>query len=328
MSIEAEKYFPFDLVAETLTRWGLAIEWREDGIAWPWRGGQGRSEMTFYPLNVTTTDGFDIVGGVQCRHLIGGFYVDPISPLEAATWNLSVSTSAVLPHTEKEPAAIFCRASIFADDKEVVESLYAPIITTEAYMQPQLFAAIAENWTGKGAAFFGLADADSLPPFTADEFLEIRDICHSRGIDASASATGSTIEFAWDPDAISSTRSALTGDAVADWAQHRTSLCTISADETHPYLGRGLLATLRLPLTFSSDEELVGMVTSLNRFEVKGVDMPPFFGAWCIGPMRTVAFVSFIPNEIFMPGLARSQFQWMGHRAHRIPRSFEDIFAP
>ena len=50
----------------------------------------------------------------------------------------------------------------------------------------------------------------------------------------------------------------------------------------HPLYGKGVRSTLELPFS-PDDPATVQMVNELNAWELSGSDLPPHFGAWCIG---------------------------------------------
>jgi hypothetical protein len=58
----------------------------------------------------------------------------------------------------------------------------------------------------------------------------------------------------------------------------------------------------------------------LNRYEVNGVDTPPFFGAWCSQPSSTtLSFVGFWPNCMYKRGTVANIASWCASRS-RIAR--------
>ena len=321
MTIAAEKYFPFDRVANVLTKWGKEIEWQRDGISW--RTSFGSSEMAFVPGDFTTLDGVHIAGHIETRHVLLGDNQESITPYGAALWNKYATLSALLPPTENHPAMVLARVSIFEGDSAAIHRLYTPIMVTEAYMQPMLFAAVAEGNSAQGPEYFNLTKAHDEPPYGEEDFRSVQEMCQSQGLCASAGSKAATVEFPWDLGAVSAALPLVEYDDNVDGRLSRTSLCKISTAQSHPHLGRGLLATLQLPLGFEDSEEIARIVTRLNEFEATSVDMPPFMGAWCIGPRETVSFAMFVPNELCFPGLPRNIVMWMGHRARRVPRRFE-----
>jgi hypothetical protein len=192
------------------------------------------------------------------------------------------------------------------------------MFATDAYIQPHLFETIVLQKPQRGPEYFSLSNAAINPPYNASDFEIAQEICASQGAFANAGVDLMTVEFPWDPGAISSLFDLLYGGSVVGNESRRTSLCQLTMRETHPNLGRGLLVTLQLPIGFANDEQLAAAVTKLNRIEYGCIDAVPFMGAWCIGPTHTPAFSTFLPNELCFPGLIRNFVWWMGHRAKRI----------
>ena len=87
----------------------------------------------------------------------------------------------------------------------------------------------------------------------------------------------------------------------------------------HPLYGKGLLATLELPMT-PDDAAHARMVNALNAWELSGADLPPLFGAWCIGSRQRPAYASFMPTQYCMqvPGLVINIAIWMMTRQARV----------
>lgn len=101
-------------------------------------------------------------------------------------------------------------------------------------------------------------------------------------------ATGFTAEFGLRHDAIS----AANGD-------HETALWQMKSDEPHPELGGGLFCLLQMPHQIENDERLHKVIQELNKMEIAPHDLPPHFGAWCIGQRgNNPAYVSFLPNVL------------------------------
>ena len=79
----------------------------------------------------------------------------------------------------------------------------------------------------------------------------------------------------------------------------KTNLLQIRIGE-HPLYGKGVHSTLELPMA-PDDPATVHMVNALNAWELSVADLPPHFGAWCIGN-RAPAYVSFMPTQFCIPG--------------------------
>jgi hypothetical protein len=97
-----------------------------------------------------------------------------------------------------------------------------------------------------------------------------------------------------------------------------TSLLQIVTDQPHSLYGNGVLIRLELPVPF---DEHTGpaLIDELNRWELSGADLPPLFGAWCLGP-RAPTFVTFLPNQycVGLPGLLQNFAVWSHGRHVRV----------
>lgn len=81
-----------------------------------------------------------------------------------------------------------------------------------------------------------------------------------------------------------------------------TALLQASCRETHPVLGRGLLLTLRLPLTVE-DEFGRELAVRLNAAEAREWSLISQLGGWCWdSDLKCPMFVSFIPEAAHRPG--------------------------
>jgi hypothetical protein len=83
----------------------------------------------------------------------------------------------------------------------------------------------------------------------------------------------------------------------------KTSLLQIRVAE-HPLYVKGVHSVLELPFP-PNNPASVRMVNELNAWELSGADLPPHFGAWCIGS-RAPAYVSFMPTQYCLPGLLQN----------------------
>jgi hypothetical protein len=142
------------------------------------------------------------------------------------------------------------------------------------------------------------------------------------GLIGSASEKHFTCEFPWDPGAASNLfrhqREHLleSGEYTSeelDRLSGRTVLFWMTSTEPHPFYGNGILCRLELPLPLDAANS-AGLVEQLNRWELRQPDLPPLYGAWCIGS-RAPTFVTFVPNQFCLPGLLQNLTMWSQQRA-------------
>jgi hypothetical protein len=107
------------------------------------------------------------------------------------------------------------------------------------------------------------------------------------------------------------------GEISAATGHHRTALWQLRADEPHPEMGGGLFCILQLPHQVSDKSKLTKIIVQLNQMEMSAHDLPPHFGAWCVGRMGdNPAYVSFLPNVLHsVDGIAVNFSIWANARA-------------
>jgi hypothetical protein len=97
-----------------------------------------------------------------------------------------------------------------------------------------------------------------------------------------------------------------------------TALVRLFATEKHPQLGNGLLATLQLPMV-DDDLTMAKEAAELNFLEAVSWTNFPQLGCWHTnqnrGNQEGLAFSLFIPNALYMPGLASRTAAWFFQRA-------------
>lgn len=314
--------FPIGEIRRHLTSWGCKIRDTDSGIVWENRWGQ--SEIEVKPLSATALDGSQLVGTVSFTHTFGPEIAGQLDAGKAAIWNQAASLSALMPLKEKGGFRLVSRATLYAGNEGAWSRIYAPLICTEAYMQP---AAIIAGATAAsvGPDYFGLSNGGAPPPYGDADFQSAQGVCQEHGLFATASERGLTVEFPWDRGAVSAS-AGLFGYAGADNAGNgklsrmagKTFLCQLQTGEAHPCLGRGLFCSLQVPVGFSDHGHLVQAVTAMNQWEADAADMVPLFGAWCIEPgTASPAFVMFLPNELCLQNMPTGVVTWMAHRALR-----------
>lgn len=116
---------------------------------------------------------------------------------------------------------------------------------------------------------------------------------------------GLTAEFGLSKDSVS----AVTGDT-------DTALFQLIGEQPHPELGGGLLCRLQLTHISSDKKRLNQVCVQLNNMEMAAHDLPPHFGAWCIGEHDNLAYISFYPNRMHdISGIAINTGFWATSRA-------------
>lgn len=110
----------------------------------------------------------------------------------------------------------------------------------------------------------------------------------------------------------------LVDGAVSAIEGHRnTALFQLLADKPHPELKGGLFSILQMPHQISDEKHLHEICVRLNNMEMAAHDLPPHFGAWCVGQLENnPAYISFLPNELHLvSGIAVNAAAWAIGRA-------------
>jgi hypothetical protein len=102
------------------------------------------------------------------------------------------------------------------------------------------------------------------------------------------------------------------------FGMHDTSLLTVDTHEQHPQLGHGLLLRLHLAEAFGQGN-VPFTAMMLNTLETRHVTQTHLIGSWCAAPLgsgvQVPAFVAFIPNALYKPGLLYNLVLGMALRA-------------
>lgn len=133
-----------------------------------------------------------------------------------------------------------------------------------------------------------------------DDFQYAKD-CLAQHSFCNIASSGLTAEFSLRHGAIS-----------AIMGTNATSLLKLKSDQPHPELGGGLFCLLEMPHRIADKERLHQLSQQLNLMEMAAHDLPPHFGAWCVGSLgNNLAYVSFLPNELHhATGIASNYAFW------------------
>jgi hypothetical protein len=164
------------------------------------------------------------------------------------------------------------------------------------------------------------------PPFDNASFEAIKAITDRSNYVGSLGDRYFCVEFPWEAGAVTQmarleemqnrlrTSQGLSEEQLERMAG-KTSLLQILVGE-HPLYGRGVRSTLELPFA-PDDPATIQMANELNAWELSGADLPPHFGAWCIGT-RALTYASFMPTQFCVPGMLHNLTVWMAARHARV----------
>ncbi len=153
-----------------------------------------------------------------------------------------------------------------------------------------LFATIgnAESLLGAMRRTFSGEEANDSPSEWTEEDFEQAEGYLSRMSVCTTGGLGLTAEFGLRD-----------GEISAAAGHHRTALWRMNADQPHPEMGGGLFCLLQLPHEVEDESRLNKILIQLNQMEMAPHDLPPHFGAWCVGNLgNNPAYVSFVPNSL------------------------------
>ena len=267
-----------------------------------------RTTIAATPVGVEAIDGLWISERIEIRTPLDAF--EDFDEEHLAVINTFATTGAIVRDANGHDAVV-SSLPVFEVDTVALADLYTPLIANAALLHLIGPLCAAFQVSGRQDEFtpvqVALPGSDDPSYWDASDFEYAKDRLRANGVYANDGPRGLTAEFAWEKGA----SSAMLGDC--------TSLLQISADEPHPSAGNGLLYRLDLPVNFAADEAQ-RCAAVLNRYEVNGVDTPPFFGAWCSQPSSTtLSFVGFWPNLLYKRGTVANIASWCASRS-RIAR--------
>jgi hypothetical protein len=315
--------FPLD-EAEKYLR-GVFSGLERDGTALEWRDRDGRTELRVDQVDIETRDGLVVKEVVRLNHWSPA--LQSLTGEFAGQINRWATLSGITSAIDGRSAGLACKVGIFMNDRAAAERVYAPLLCTEAAIIGGHAALLARGQLRVDPNNSPLQRTAEATPYGEADFRTCLQRAEQMGIFANADEHAFTAEFPWDPGAFSHSvnlpemRAHLVAEndlSEVDLARlgGRTSLLQLSANEPHAMYGNGILSRLELPLPVEGSSA-AALVSELNQWELSMFDLPPLFGAWCLGP-RAPTFVSFVPNAICVSGLLVNLLVWNRVRAARV----------
>jgi hypothetical protein len=315
--------------AESYLRSNFADLTRHD-LTLSWSHQRGTTELRVEPTTFRTYDGLLVSEQVTLTHTSPA--LAEISPGAAAYLNRWATLSTLIPGDAEHATRLVCKVRIFAPDAAAAEQVYAPLVCTEAAILGWHAASLSSASLARAPEASPLNLTADKPPYAEADFAACSELTDRCGYLSTAGPDEFTVEFPWDPGSVSNLfrNPSVAADASKRHSEEeiaqlagRTSLLTLRTNEPHSLYGNGILARLELPLP-AAGEEAVALVGELNRWELSGVDLPPLFGAWCLGP-RAPTFVTFVPNQMAQFGLLQNLTMWSRVRALRVREWLRNI---
>jgi hypothetical protein len=253
------------------------------------QNGAYRTTIKASKVDLATVDGQRISERIDIRTSLPEVF-SQLTLNQMALANTMATTGAIVRDSDEGTVSLVSRLPIFEDDVAALEDLYTMVVANGALAQfagPIAAAQFASGAHDDDPTDFGFPAWDSPSYWTEEEFVYAESMLRQAGIYCNAGQSGLTAEFPWEEGA----SSAMLGDS--------TSLMRFQSDMPHPVAGSGLFIRLDLPVTLER-EELADCANYLNLYESKGVDTPPFFGAWCSQLNNgTLTYIGFWPNFMF-----------------------------
>jgi hypothetical protein len=182
------------------------------------------------------------------------------------------------------------KVGIFEGDARAAEYLYAPILVPWAAVADWTLERLGRGETRVDPSDVPFEDADAPPPVAPEDWtLALRTTIEAHGLEGAVGPGALTAHFPWDD----------TG---------RTARLQVTSDFCHPLFGRGIRATLEVPVVVPPDEA-AGLAAELNAWELETPELPPYFGAWVPGTTGPM-FLTFVPNALCVPGIVSNLATW------------------
>jgi hypothetical protein len=316
--------FPFDIAEKYLRE--TSDELTRDGNCLRWPSYDGISELVVRNVQEKTFDGLLVSELVTLTHTSA--LLNNVTTEMAAEWNRLATISSIVTADKFGPSRFISKVGIFSTDRTAAEQVYAPLICSQAALvgwHAALF--IRGQFSLNPGQSSGLAMTDEPPPFDMTDFEAAKSYTDHIGFLGSLGDHHFTVEFPWAAGAKSNLF--VYNKFRNKWAEDFVGVSTDDLDQMagatsvfqifnceHPLYGNGVLSQLEIPLPIKGTLS-ANLVDELNHWELSGADLPPLFGAWCVGN-RAPAFVSFIPNQFCLPGILVNLAAWAFARHDRV----------
>jgi hypothetical protein len=315
--------FPLDQVEEYIRSFKEGVKRDVNTIIW--NDYDGVTSLKVDVLNQSTSDGLDISEQISLEH--SSEALSKYNLTELAHLNRLSTTGAMLSADENHFVRMVSKVGIFSQDKQAAERNYAPIIAGACAMIGWHAALIARGQLEVDPETSPLNNVGDETQVALSDLETAAETLRKNQFFLNQDSDSLTVEFPWDEGAVSNvflekemreavmeTNSALC-DEDMDRMAGKTSLLQIKKS-SHPYFGNGVFASLELPIS-TEQAGLPQLIDVLNQWEFLHPDLPPQFGSWCIGP-RSPSFVTFLPNQLCIPGVVQNLVMWNLVRAFRV----------
>jgi hypothetical protein len=264
-----------------------------------------RTSIIASEVNLVAIDGQRISERIDIRTPLPEVFSE-MTDEQIALANTLATTGAIVRDPDEGGTVLVSSLPVFEVDTVALKDLYTRMVANGALMQilGPIAAAQYMNEPRDDEPVYDTIPGWGSPSYWDEsEFMYAEAMLRRAGVYCNAGKSGLTAEFAWDEGA----SSAMLGDC--------TSLMRFQTDMPHPVAGNGLFFKLDLPITLDR-EQLAECANYLNVYEAKGIDTPPFFGAWCSKlDNGTLSFAGFWPNCMYQKGTVVSIASWCRARS-------------
>jgi hypothetical protein len=248
---KASSAVPLEVIAELIEDEVGAVQRESGGVFFD--GTIGTTHIRVTPVDVDTIDGGRIANIVSIVTELPELPI-PSTDQALAAYNMGAGFSAAIRDEETGCIQLVSRLSCFEDDDEAW-SLYVPMIVFAAMYQSDTFVKFLAEQYIKAHAEPESEIAKAVEPsrWGAEDFELTQEQLDQFGVYANGGEGGLTAEFPWDAGAVSSMDWLVSGGE-----RKRTSLLTLTTEESHPCLGNGLFCRLVIPISYSFEEATGG----------------------------------------------------------------------
>lgn len=305
----------------------MGLDYQQDGFSW-YPGPHAVAEIKVMPLQFTADDGFLVTE--QASLVLRAGWMSGSDDETLDKWNQFAAITGFARDPWSGEVILNSKVGIPDGDVAAAAMIYAPIISLAAAGMTwvaERFARSDFSVSPEHSPYVGVEDE---PPVESGAFVQaLKGVVEPRGFVGTVDSGSLTFEIPWDAGALTQMAripsirghlKALLGldGQSSEELTGRTALVQIRTDTRHPWFGRGVRCTLDLPLS-PNDPGVLELVRDLNSWELETPDLPPYFGAWVVGP-RAPMFTTFVPNQLCMPGLVTNLAAWSAGRGEQVRR--------
>lgn len=247
------------------------------------------------PLGIRFPDRPRLVEEVRIRYRFSG--LEALAPWKVPEVNRFAALGGLVQCGDA--LEFVAKVGVFEGDEASTERIYAPLMARSVFAADWVVRSLGEDRHRVDPSRSPFRSAGDPSPLLERDLRSAQEwILEPRGWFGVRDAWGLTAEYPWDAD----------GGSCLFWVR----------EDSHPFLGNGVLATLEVPIPLDG-EDPVALMAELNAWELESPELPPYFGAWTPG-FESPTFAIFVPNELCVTGIAQHLSAWAVVRTVRLRR--------